>query len=69
MQEFFLFEVKPVFMIFFIKFLIYFCMLNFSFLYQFHTSLYCAKVFRENTFSRNFKNAIFVSIYKAFGNF
>ena len=66
MQEFLLFEIKPVFLVFIIQFLVYFCMLNFSFLYQFYTSLYFAKVFREKVVSRNFKIAIFPSIYKAF---
>lgn len=66
MQEFLLFEVKPVFLVFIIKFLVYFCVLDFSFLYQFRTSLYFAKVFREKTVSRNFKIAIFASIYKSF---
>lgn len=66
MQEFLLFEIKPVFLVFIVKFLVYFCMLNFSFLYQFYTSLYFAKVFREKVVSRNFKIAIFASIYKGF---
>lgn len=66
MQEFLLFEVKPVFLVFIIKFLVYFCVLDFSFLYQFRTSLYFAKVFREKAVSRNFKIAIFASIYKSF---
>ena len=66
MQEFLLFEVKPVFPVFIVQFLVYFCMLNFSFLYQFYTSLYFAKVFREKVVSRNFKIAIFASIYKGF---
>ena len=69
MQELLLFKIEPVFSVFIIKFLIYFCMLNFSFLYQFCTSLYFAKVFRENVVSRNFKMVIFVSIFKGSGGF